>query len=45
MCTQDVSLDKTTVLTTIFTIVGDVMKASLSIQDGSYASRTVTTPK
>src|SRR5580658_6525071 len=32
MCTQEVTLDKATVLTTIFTIVDDVMKASPAIQ-------------
>lgn len=32
MCSQEVSLDKATVLTTIFTIVDDVMKESTSIQ-------------
>lgn len=32
MCTQEVSLDKATVLTTIFTIIDDAMKASPAIQ-------------
>jgi hypothetical protein len=32
MCIQEVSLDKATVLTTIFTIVDDAMKAFPAIQ-------------